>query len=293
MKKIILISVIFFGFLYPMVASADLISNSVRYINHCFKFSNISDYPEYTFFAFPLWLNSEHTLINKDTCFGGGYKFSTPNLYAIKNIDFKKEDLKDEELFFRYNTNIVSSTLSLNEIDLVQYNSPLEEIVDILEITELSDKKFEIKNVKVIYKYGDGKEEEKYYETQGERPEPSRKPIFPPFFFISLILTILIEFFIYYLFIRQNIFNLFLYSIVVNSATLPLATLVYWKLLENFYYRAINFLFLVEVFVFVLEAILLKKVLKFKRGILISFVANFITMAIGFFMYFSFLMGFN
>lgn len=291
MKKLVFILVIFFGFLYPTATFADMISNSAKYIDHCFKFSNIDDYPNYTFFAFPLWINSEHTLINKDTCFGGGYKFSTPKLYAIKNTNFKKEDLKDEELFFRYNTNIISSTLSLNEIDVVQYNSPLEEIIDILEITELSDKKFEIKNVKVIYKYGNGTEEEKYYEIQGERPEPSKKPIFPPFFFISLILTILFEFFVYYLFIRQNSRNLFLFSIAINSTTLPVASVIYWKLLEKFHRGAsISFLF-IELGVFVIEAVLLKKVLKFKKGILISFVANFVTMIIGS-MYFTYLMSF-
>jgi len=90
-------------------------------------------------------------------------------------------------------------------------------------------------------------------------------------YILSLIITIVIEFFIVWIFVKKDISELFLYVVLINSFTLPLATFSYQNLISNFY--------LVEALVIFAESILIMLLLKTKylKALLISFVANFIT----------------
>lgn len=93
-------------------------------------------------------------------------------------------------------------------------------------------------------------------------------------YLIVLILTILIEFLIYLLFIRKNILNLFLFSVLINSFTNPIA---------NFAYDYINF-FIIEAAAILVEIFLIKALLKisYKKAILISIIANVVSASLGF-----------
>jgi hypothetical protein len=86
-----------------------------------------------------------------------------------------------------------------------------------------------------------------------------------------LIVTIIFEFVIIYIFIRKEFTELFLYSTLINSLTLPVATYGYQNILKNFY--------VIEMLVVVTESILIMILLKIKypKAFFISFVANFVT----------------
>jgi hypothetical protein len=92
---------------------------------------------------------------------------------------------------------------------------------------------------------------------------------------LPLIITIIIEFIILWLFKREKPLILFLYSILINSITLPLATYSYLYLYPN--------LILIEILVVLVEALIIKFLLEvhYKKAILISFVANLCTFLVG------------
>ncbi len=90
-------------------------------------------------------------------------------------------------------------------------------------------------------------------------------------YILSLIITIVIEFSVIWIFVRKDTSKLFLYAVLINSFTLPIATFSYQNLINNFY--------LIEVLVIFAESILIMLLLKIKysKALLISFVANFVT----------------
>ncbi len=90
-------------------------------------------------------------------------------------------------------------------------------------------------------------------------------------FLTALFLTIVIEFFVYCFFVDEQKKKLFVFSALINSLTLPLATYLFLFFLKNF--------FIVEAIVFFSEAFLIKTLLKtnYKKAFVISFIANFIT----------------
>ena len=96
---------------------------------------------------------------------------------------------------------------------------------------------------------------------------------------IPWILTILIEFIIIWIFIRENPEKLLFYSLIINSITLPLATFIYIYLFHNF--------LLIEIAVFLVETFLLKIILelKYEKAVLISLIANFISALVGILIY--------
>lgn len=100
---------------------------------------------------------------------------------------------------------------------------------------------------------------------------------------LLLIITILIEWGVVYFFIRKDLLRLFLYVLLINSFTLPIATYFYQNILNN--------LFFIECMVLFVESFLIMWLLeiKYKKALLISFVANFITFLIGLVISFCFL----
>ena len=94
--------------------------------------------------------------------------------------------------------------------------------------------------------------------------------------FLLLTATIIIEFFILWLFVRKNPLRIFFYAALINLFTWPIANYIYQNILNNF--------LLIELGVFFIEWILIMALfeIKYFRAILISFIANFITAAISF-----------
>jgi hypothetical protein len=92
-------------------------------------------------------------------------------------------------------------------------------------------------------------------------------------FLISLILTIILEFFVFLIFRRDKILNIFIYAVVINLLTNPLA---------NLFNSYINIL-IIELFVFIIEIFLIKYLFEvsYKKATLMSFSANLVSFLIG------------
>lgn len=97
---------------------------------------------------------------------------------------------------------------------------------------------------------------------------------------IVLLSTIIVEFLVYWGFIRKNPVRLFFYSILINSLTLPLGNYTYQYLLHNF--------LLIEAIIVVAESVLLWLLLKQKyhNALLLSLIANILTALMSFLFYF-------
>jgi len=91
------------------------------------------------------------------------------------------------------------------------------------------------------------------------------------------ILTIVIEFTIFWLIIRKEPLKLLSVSLLINSVTLPLATLSYHYLFFN--------LLLTETIVWLVESFFLRILLEidYKKALIISLLANFATSVLGLF----------
>lgn len=90
------------------------------------------------------------------------------------------------------------------------------------------------------------------------------------------ILTVVIEFIIIWIMVRDNPWLLLFYSVVINSLTLPIATYSYINLLQNIY--------LIEISVIITESVILMFLLKieYTKAIIISVVANTATALVGY-----------
>ncbi len=95
-------------------------------------------------------------------------------------------------------------------------------------------------------------------------------------YLIQWILTVTIEFIVIWMFLKEEPFLLLIYSILINSLTLPIATYSYINIITNIY--------LVELSVIMVESILLMFLLriKYSKAILISTAANSVTALVGF-----------
>ncbi len=94
-------------------------------------------------------------------------------------------------------------------------------------------------------------------------------------YIVSFILTLFIEYGIYYLFLKKQPRTLLVYSLVVNAMTLPVATYIYLHVFGNVY--------IIEVAVCMVESFLLMMLLKiqYTKALAISFAANVATTVVG------------
>jgi len=92
---------------------------------------------------------------------------------------------------------------------------------------------------------------------------------------LALSLTVLVEFPVIYLFIREKPGRTLLYIIIINLFTLPLATFSYIYLLSN--------LVVIEALVILAEFLLIKLLflVSLRNAFLISFTANILSAALG------------
>ncbi len=99
--------------------------------------------------------------------------------------------------------------------------------------------------------------------------------------FLYFFLTFFVELFIVHLFVKKKFKRTFLYVLLINLFTWPLASL--------FVGLGVNF-FLVEVCVVFVESILVMLLFRlgFEKSLLVSFLANGLSALSGFFLSFSF-----
>jgi len=93
---------------------------------------------------------------------------------------------------------------------------------------------------------------------------------------LSLAITILIEFIVYCIAIKKEYKKLFLYAILINAFTWPLAHL--------FYTSSVGQILVIEFLVFLVEIPLIALLFRIKywKAIIISLIANVLTTLIGF-----------
>jgi hypothetical protein len=94
-------------------------------------------------------------------------------------------------------------------------------------------------------------------------------------FLITLVVTVLAEFCVFWIFIRENPKKTFLYSLLINSFTLPLALYSYYNLIPN--------LLAVESLVVLSESVLIMLLfeVKYPKALAMSLAANLVTALIG------------
>lgn len=99
------------------------------------------------------------------------------------------------------------------------------------------------------------------------------------FLFYSLIITILLEFLIIWIILRDQPARIFFYTTLINCFTLPVATYTYYNVISN--------LLLVEVMVIFIESLLIMLLfnIKYFKALIISVVVNVITALVGFYLF--------
>ena len=95
---------------------------------------------------------------------------------------------------------------------------------------------------------------------------------------LALLATIFVEFLAYFILIRKNPLKLFLYSVLINSITNPLA---------NFAYQIFGNFLIIEILVFLAEGFLIKVLFQtnYQKAFLVSFCANLASALIGLFLF--------
>jgi hypothetical protein len=94
-------------------------------------------------------------------------------------------------------------------------------------------------------------------------------------FISSLVVTIILEFLVFWIFIREYPAKIFLYSVLINSFTLPLALYSYYNLIPH--------LLVVESLVVLSESFLIMLLfeVKYFKALIMSLVANLATAVVG------------
>jgi hypothetical protein len=92
---------------------------------------------------------------------------------------------------------------------------------------------------------------------------------------LALLITIIVEFLILWFIFKDSPLKLFIYSVIINSFTLPIATYIYLNVLNN--------ILIVELSVILIESVLIMFLfeIKYKKAIFVSLIANLVTAAIG------------
>jgi hypothetical protein len=102
-----------------------------------------------------------------------------------------------------------------------------------------------------------------------------------PVYYTALLVTIAVEFFVYLIFIRQKALQLFLFSILINCLTQPIAYYFYSEILQG---DSLLYFIIIEIIVFLAEGLLIKLLFRtnFAKAFLISFSANIVTALLSF-----------
>jgi hypothetical protein len=93
--------------------------------------------------------------------------------------------------------------------------------------------------------------------------------------FTMLVITIIIEFIVYIIIMREQVGWLFLYAVLINLFTWPLA---------NLFYSTFGLFWIIEFFTMVIELIFIMFLFKvnWKKAFIISLIANILTGMVSF-----------
>ncbi len=186
-KKIIFALVVFVLFsLYIPNHFADSIREGYKRVSYCIKFDNLSEYPDYDFFAVcDTAMNDIYQMTNPDGCYSM-YKFCNFKVCSTKK---ENSSILNQFIFNQANIDQInfdisaieviknSKEFSCKEIDFkppgdVKESDSLTKVVDVMSLPNFSDAESTFTKIKVIYTYANETIEEKPY-LNNTRPIPS------------------------------------------------------------------------------------------------------------------------
>lgn len=159
-------------------AKADAVSPDEKFVDYCVKVNNLSNFSDYTFMARDTIRNkSDYNVINDGACvnsfqYGGEFM-------AIKKSDVPATGLPENlspsaGTFLQENSKIVrNKTLPISRRFSMNKNSPVEQISETWEISQLDATKLEVKPVSITYTYKGGVTETKPFTDPKFRPVAS------------------------------------------------------------------------------------------------------------------------
>lgn len=150
---------------------ADVIIPGTKTIDYCQKISNINDYPDYTFLAYPTAMGAGSIrIISQDTCIVF-YKLNQPAIYAVKTSNFNANILNETngtaiKSYFENNSQVIPSNLQLSSYGTVPENDPLQKVVTIYNVVSLNQNNLQIEKYKTTNTYNNGSSVETVFQTQ-------------------------------------------------------------------------------------------------------------------------------
>ncbi len=211
MKKFLVLTICIL-FLSISFVHADIIPAGHKSVDYCFEISNSHLYDDYFFVVVfdgpPI---SDYKIISQNECIRF-YYHSSPKIFAIRKTVFDENELskalleKGEDVqpssVLRNINGYISSDITINSVSTVPSYSPIEKIIDVIEIIGLSENDLSLRKARVIYYYENGYSESTNYNGD-MRPAPSETGlshwlfivwfIIIPILSIILVLTIILS----------------------------------------------------------------------------------------------------
>ncbi|MBD3313097.1 hypothetical protein GF345_01510 [Candidatus Woesearchaeota archaeon] len=256
--------IIFIALLLPQLAHADLIPVGTKGINHCFEITNMDEYPDYIFILDQRGAYNKYEMIVPGRC-TSFYKFNTGTIYALSkdNQAILSGIRREEPGIFEDSPAFIKSDVHIKTSPYVSILSSVKSITDQYTIISIDDDRLELEKTTV---------KERDYS------------IFV-IYILAFLATVLLESLIIWPLAKDRLekgfFSALKYSFFVNILTYPLALLIYILLFPVFSF--------IEMGVFIAEIFLVRAFVRtsYKRSILISLLANIVTMLLGFAFYIS------
>lgn len=147
---------------------ADLKVEGWREQSYEYIISNVNDFPDYVFLTSSAMQGWDYaSLVNSAGTFGGGYKFDSFIVHAMRASDFDRDkffsqrDKYDQETvnctqYCQDNPRIVSANLTLPKSISVEERIPLKKIEVYLKVDSISDQALNISKTKMLYYYENG-----------------------------------------------------------------------------------------------------------------------------------------
>ena len=265
MKKILIALFVFLiTNLFVSIAQADVIFEGTHPVNKCVKIINSLDFPQYYVVGYlegPMVTISNY-VVRPSECLTKGYKFTTLSIYlADRNYI---DSIGVENFNPSTTTSNKSFYLLSNQIEpyggyVTNNNTITEENVE-YTLVKSSNGELELQKTKDVSAYG----------------------LFPSIdFFKALLLTILIELPILFIFLRKIVS--YKKILTIGLLTNVLSLYILWYVLKRFL-PINNYLLVGEGIVFIIEAVIYKIIFKISNvdAISVSLIANVLSWFIGF-----------
>lgn len=293
--------IFFLLLLFTQSGYCDITPENSHRVNKCVKFTNIEKYPDYFLMAYVEGVNGQKNdlyLIKPDECLDKGYKFNRLLIFAVKKNYLQTKDV--ESIDWKNDSNVIRTDLTIDcEGGYLENSNPIVSIQEFYEIIGINDtvcsiyKKAEIKKFNngqpdsvVSFQYFKGKQKQQDSVLQQE----SLVEIYPAVYIVSflkaLMLTIFIELLVLFFFFKTiykslQVDNkkLFFIGILASLTTLPYL----WFVIPVFLKWSISYIVFGELFVVIIESILLGIFLKinFRIALLVSFFMNLVSFLVG------------